>query len=44
MLHKGDVRVFSGRHKGTEIIIGIPVNENDYKKKKEGHSILLRVV
>jgi DNA-binding response OmpR family regulator len=36
MLHKGDVRVFSSRHKGTEIIIGIPVNENDYKEEERG--------
>lgn len=36
MLHKGDVRVFSERHKGTEIIIGIPVNENDYKEEERG--------
>lgn len=39
-LHKGDVYVYSERNKGTEIIIGIPVHENDYKKeeKKTAHT------
>lgn len=40
-LHKGDVYVYSERDKGTEIIIGIPVDENDYKKeeiKQSGHA------
>ncbi|HEX9513979.1 MAG TPA: two-component regulator propeller domain-containing protein [Puia sp.] len=35
MLHKGDVYVYSDRHKGTEIIIGIPVNEKDYKEEEK---------
>ncbi|HMH22211.1 MAG TPA: two-component regulator propeller domain-containing protein [Puia sp.] len=35
MLHKGDVYVYSERLKGTEIIIGIPVNENDYRKEEK---------
>ncbi|GGB03864.1 hybrid sensor histidine kinase/response regulator [Puia dinghuensis] len=30
LLHKGDIYVYSERLKGTEIIIGIPVDENDY--------------
>jgi len=34
-LHKGDVYVYSERNKGTEIIIGIPVHENDYKKEEK---------
>ena len=34
-LHKGDVYVYSERDKGTEIIIGIPVDENDYKKEEK---------
>jgi len=35
MLHKGDVRVYSSRHQGTEIIIGIPVNESDYAAEEK---------
>jgi ligand-binding sensor domain-containing protein/signal transduction histidine kinase/AraC-like DNA-binding protein len=34
-LHKGDVYVYSERNKGTEIIIGIPVGENDYTKAEK---------
>jgi len=34
-LHKGDVYVYSERDKGTEIIIGIPVSENDYTKEEK---------
>jgi ligand-binding sensor domain-containing protein/signal transduction histidine kinase/CheY-like chemotaxis protein/AraC-like DNA-binding protein len=34
-LHKGDVYVFSEHNKGTEIIIAIPVDENDYKKEEK---------
>jgi signal transduction histidine kinase/DNA-binding NarL/FixJ family response regulator len=30
LLHKGDIYVFSERHKGTEIIIGLPVSKDDY--------------
>lgn len=30
MLHKGDIYVYSARHKGTEIIIGVPVSRSDY--------------
>ena len=33
-LHKGDIFVYSERLKGTEIIIGIPVDEGDYKKEE----------
>lgn len=29
-LHKGNIRVYSQRNKGTEIIIGIPVQQQDY--------------
>jgi ligand-binding sensor domain-containing protein/signal transduction histidine kinase/DNA-binding response OmpR family regulator len=29
-LHKGHIYVYSGRNKGTEIIIAIPVNKEDY--------------
>ena len=29
-LHKGDILVYSERHKGTEIVVGIPVGESDY--------------
>jgi ligand-binding sensor domain-containing protein/signal transduction histidine kinase/DNA-binding response OmpR family regulator len=36
MLHKGDVRVYSERGQGTEIIVGIPVSETDYKKEEKG--------
>jgi ligand-binding sensor domain-containing protein/signal transduction histidine kinase/DNA-binding response OmpR family regulator len=35
LLHKGDVYVYSERFKGTEIIIGIPVAEADYKKDEK---------
>jgi signal transduction histidine kinase/ligand-binding sensor domain-containing protein/DNA-binding response OmpR family regulator len=31
LLHKGDIYVYSGRNKGTEIIIGIPVAKEDYQ-------------
>ena len=39
VLHKGDIYVFSERFKGTEIIIGLPINENDYlsSEKANGH-------
>lgn len=40
-LHKGDVYVYSERNMGTEIIIGIPVGEADYKKEEKrtaGHT------
>ncbi|WP_331583149.1 hybrid sensor histidine kinase/response regulator transcription factor [Puia sp.] len=30
LLHKGDIYVYSERLKGTEIIIGIPIGEDDY--------------
>jgi signal transduction histidine kinase/DNA-binding NarL/FixJ family response regulator len=30
MRHKGHIRVYSERNKGTEIIIGIPVSKDDY--------------
>lgn len=30
LLHKGNIYVFSERHKGTEIIIGLPVDKDDY--------------
>ncbi|HXB07473.1 MAG TPA: two-component regulator propeller domain-containing protein [Puia sp.] len=30
LLHKGDIYVYSERLKGTEIIIGIPIGEEDY--------------
>ncbi|MDP4253931.1 MAG: two-component regulator propeller domain-containing protein [Bacteroidota bacterium] len=35
ILHKGDVLVYSERGEGTEIIIGIPVSEQDYKKEEK---------
>lgn len=35
LLHKGDIYVYSERLKGTEIIIGIPVNEGDYRKEEK---------
>lgn len=35
ILHKGDVYVYSERLKGTEIIIGLPVREADYKKDEK---------
>ncbi|MBS1665361.1 MAG: response regulator [Bacteroidetes bacterium] len=34
LLHKGDIYVYSEREKGTEIIIGIPVAEEDYRKEE----------
>jgi signal transduction histidine kinase/ligand-binding sensor domain-containing protein/DNA-binding response OmpR family regulator len=30
MMHKGDIYVYSERQKGTEIIIGIPIEKSDY--------------
>jgi DNA-binding response OmpR family regulator len=35
LLHKGDIYVYSERLKGTEILIGIPVGENDYRKEEK---------
>jgi ligand-binding sensor domain-containing protein/signal transduction histidine kinase/DNA-binding response OmpR family regulator len=35
LLHKGDIYVYSERLKGTEILIGIPVGENDYRKDEK---------
>jgi signal transduction histidine kinase/DNA-binding response OmpR family regulator/ligand-binding sensor domain-containing protein len=37
-LHKGDIYVYSERYKGTEIIIGIPWNEEDYKESEKATS------
>jgi ligand-binding sensor domain-containing protein/signal transduction histidine kinase/DNA-binding response OmpR family regulator len=34
-LHKGDIYVYSERLKGTEILIGIPVDEGDYRKEEK---------
>ena len=34
LLHKGDIYVYSERLKGTEILIGIPIGENDYRKEE----------
>jgi len=31
-LHKGDIYVYSERHKGTEIIVGIPWGEDNYQE------------
>jgi ligand-binding sensor domain-containing protein/signal transduction histidine kinase/AraC-like DNA-binding protein len=30
LLHKGDIYVYSERHRGTEIIVGIPLGEENY--------------
>ncbi|HEY4061734.1 MAG TPA: two-component regulator propeller domain-containing protein [Puia sp.] len=35
LLHKGDIYVHSTRLKGTEIIIGIPIGEHDYRKEEK---------
>jgi ligand-binding sensor domain-containing protein/signal transduction histidine kinase/CheY-like chemotaxis protein len=35
LLHKGDIYVYSERQQGTEIIIGLPVGETDYKKEEK---------
>jgi ligand-binding sensor domain-containing protein/signal transduction histidine kinase/DNA-binding response OmpR family regulator len=35
LLHKGDVYVYSERLKGTEIIIGIPIGVDDYRKEEK---------
>jgi signal transduction histidine kinase/ligand-binding sensor domain-containing protein/DNA-binding response OmpR family regulator len=34
LLHKGSIYVYSGRNKGTEIIIAIPVSKEDYSKQE----------
>lgn len=34
-IHKGDIYVSSERHKGTEIIIGIPSGEEDYTEQEK---------
>jgi ligand-binding sensor domain-containing protein/signal transduction histidine kinase/DNA-binding response OmpR family regulator len=35
MLHKGDIYVYSERQKGTEIIIGLPYDENNYTAEEK---------
>jgi ligand-binding sensor domain-containing protein/signal transduction histidine kinase/DNA-binding response OmpR family regulator len=35
LLHKGDIYVYSERLEGTEILIGIPIGENDYRKEEK---------
>jgi signal transduction histidine kinase/ligand-binding sensor domain-containing protein/DNA-binding response OmpR family regulator len=35
ILHKGDIYVYSQRHKGTDIIISLPIDENDYQPKEK---------
>jgi ligand-binding sensor domain-containing protein/signal transduction histidine kinase/DNA-binding response OmpR family regulator len=35
LLHKGDIYVYSERLKGTEIIIGIPVDKTDYTAEEK---------
>ena len=35
LLHKGDIYVYSERLKGTEILIGVPIRENDYRKEEK---------
>lgn len=35
MLHKGDIYVYSERNKGTEIIIGVPFGEDNYKRDEK---------
>ncbi len=37
-LHKGDIYVYSERDKGTEIIIGIPWGEENYKELEKANS------
>ncbi len=37
-LHKGDIYVYSERDKGTEIIIGIPWGEENYKDSEKANS------
>lgn len=34
LLHRGDIYVYSERLKGTEILIGIPIAESDYRKEE----------
>lgn len=35
VLHKGDIYVYSQRHQGTDIIIGLPVSETDYEPNEK---------
>lgn len=35
LLHKGDIFVYSERLEGTEILIGIPIGESDYRKEEK---------
>ncbi len=35
LLHKGDIYVYSERLKGTEILIGIPIGQDDYRKDEK---------
>ncbi len=34
-LHKGDLHIYSERHKGTEILVGIPIDEEDYNESEK---------
>ena len=35
LLHKGNIRVYSERYKGTEIIVGLPLGESCYNKNEK---------
>lgn len=35
VLHKGDIYVYSQRHAGTDIIIGLPITASDYSAKEK---------
>ncbi|WP_091145095.1 hybrid sensor histidine kinase/response regulator transcription factor [Mucilaginibacter pineti] len=35
VLHKGDIYVYSQRHQGTDIIIGLPILETDYQPNEK---------
>jgi DNA-binding response OmpR family regulator len=37
-LHKGDIYVYSERYKGTEIIIGLPLGEENYDESEKAKS------
>jgi signal transduction histidine kinase/ligand-binding sensor domain-containing protein/DNA-binding response OmpR family regulator len=38
-LHKGDIYVYSERHKGTEIIVGLPYGEENYTEDEKWTAI-----
>jgi signal transduction histidine kinase/ligand-binding sensor domain-containing protein/DNA-binding response OmpR family regulator len=41
-LHKGDIFIYSERHKGTEIVIGLPWGESNYEALEKAPQIMMQ--